>query len=77
MFEYPLGSKKVSTDSPAQVMRMKTPKDVFFSASVSDIPENLKLEDFDFIINEMFINTCTNAMSQNTHYEKPEHQIKL
>ena len=45
-FEYPLGSKKAAIDAPGQVMRMKTPGDVFFSASVFDIPEGIKLEDF-------------------------------
>ena len=45
-FEYPLGSKKAATDAPGQVMRMKTPGDVHFSASVGDIPEGLKLKDF-------------------------------
>jgi CubicO group peptidase (beta-lactamase class C family) len=45
-FEYPLGSRKAATDAPGQVMRMKTPGDVFFSASVGDIPEGIKIEDF-------------------------------
>jgi CubicO group peptidase (beta-lactamase class C family) len=45
-FDYPLGSKKAATDAPGQVMRMKTPGDVGFSASVGDIPEGMKLEDF-------------------------------
>lgn len=45
-FEYPLGSKKAVTNAPGQVMRMKTPGDVHFSASVGDIPEGVKLEDF-------------------------------
>jgi CubicO group peptidase (beta-lactamase class C family) len=45
-FEYPLGSKKAAIDAPGQVMRMKTPGDVRFSASVGDIPEGVKLEDF-------------------------------
>ena len=47
-FEYPFGSKKAVTDAhaPFQVMRMKTPGDVFFSASVGDIPEGIKIEDF-------------------------------
>ena len=45
-FEYPPGSKKAATDAPGQVMRMKAPGDVFFSASISDIPQGVKLEDF-------------------------------
>jgi len=45
-FEYPLGSKKEAIDAPGQVMRMKTPGDVRFSASVSDVPEGVKLEEF-------------------------------
>ena len=46
MFEYPLGSKKSAIDAQGQIMRMKTPGDVSFSASVHDIPEGVKLEDF-------------------------------
>jgi hypothetical protein len=45
-FEYPPASKKSATDAPGQVMRMKAPGDVFFSASVGDIPQSVKLEDF-------------------------------
>ena len=45
-FEYPLGSKKAATDAPGQVMKMKTPSDVAFSASIGDIPEGMRLEDF-------------------------------
>lgn len=45
-FEYPLDSRKAATDDPSQVMRMKTPGDVFFSTSVIYIPEGMKLEDF-------------------------------
>ena len=45
-FEYPLGSKKAPIQYPGQVMVMKTPGDVGFSASVVDIPEGIKLEDF-------------------------------
>jgi len=44
--EYPLGSKKAATDAPDQVMRMKTRRDVDFSASVSDIPKGINLDDF-------------------------------
>ena len=44
-FEYPLGSKKAAISYPGQVMRMKTPGDVHFFASVGDIPEGMKLED--------------------------------
>jgi len=46
MFEYPLGSKKDITVSPGQIMRMKTPEDVHFEASVIDIPDKLSLKDF-------------------------------
>jgi len=46
IFEYPLGSKKSAIDAAGQIMRMKTPGDVSFSASVYDIPEGVKLEDF-------------------------------
>ena len=45
-FQYPLGSKKAKIDAPGKVMRMRTPGNVYFSASVVDIPEGLKLEDF-------------------------------
>jgi hypothetical protein len=45
-FEYPLGSKKVAINNPNQVMRMKTPGNINYSASVGDIPESTKLEDF-------------------------------
>ena len=45
-FEYPLGSKKEAIRYLGQVMTMKTPGDVAFYASVGDIPEGMKLEDF-------------------------------
>ena len=45
-FEYPIGSKKKPIRYPGQVMNMKTPGDVTFYASVGDIPEGRKLEDF-------------------------------
>lgn len=45
-FEYPIGSKKEVIRYPGQAMRMKTPGDVGFSASIGDIPEGMKLEDF-------------------------------
>ncbi len=45
-FEYPIGSKKAAIDAPGQVMRMKTPGDIDFSASIGDIPTGMKLEDF-------------------------------
>jgi hypothetical protein len=45
-FEYPEGSKKLSTVSPDQVMRMKTPGEIHFAASVIEIPHKLGLEDF-------------------------------
>jgi hypothetical protein len=46
MFEYPVGSKKLSTGQRWQIMRMKTPHGIHFEASVRAIPDNLKLEDF-------------------------------
>jgi len=45
-FEYPVGSKKLSTTSKWQIMRMKTPYEANFEASVIAIPDKLKLEDF-------------------------------
>jgi hypothetical protein len=45
-FEYPVGSKKLSTAQHWQIMRMKTPYGVNFEASVMAIPEKLRLEDF-------------------------------
>ena len=36
-FEYPIGSKKAAIDAPGQVMRMKTPGDIDFSASIGEI----------------------------------------
>jgi CubicO group peptidase (beta-lactamase class C family) len=45
-FEYPLGSKKEANRYPGDVMRMKTPGDDIFSASVIDTPEGIKIEDF-------------------------------
>ena len=45
-FAYPSGSKKAGIRFPGQIMRMKTPDDVFFTASVSAIPGGMKLEDF-------------------------------
>ncbi len=45
-FEYPIGSKKAATNAPGQVMRMNPPGGSDFSASVVDIPEGVKLEDF-------------------------------
>ena len=46
MFEYPAGSKKQPTVNPFQIMRMKTPDEVHFEASIIDIPDKVKLEDF-------------------------------
>jgi CubicO group peptidase (beta-lactamase class C family) len=45
-FTYPLGSKKLVTNNPNQVMRMKDPADINFSASVRDIPAGMPLKDF-------------------------------
>jgi len=44
--EYPLGSTKADTSSPAQVMRMKTPENITFDAAVVKIPEGMELADF-------------------------------
>jgi len=45
-FVYPLGSRKAAIDNPSQVMRMKTPEDVSFSASIIHMAAGMKLEDF-------------------------------
>jgi CubicO group peptidase (beta-lactamase class C family) len=45
MFEYPVGSKKQSSLSPRQIMKMKTPDEVRFEANVITKPEKLKLKD--------------------------------
>jgi hypothetical protein len=45
-FDYPEGSKKLTTISPAEIMRMKTPDEVHFAASVFDRPARLELKDF-------------------------------
>ena len=45
-FEYPLGSRKAAIEYPGQVIVMRTPGDVEFSASVGEIPAGIKLEDF-------------------------------
>ncbi len=45
-FEYPIGSKKAATNAPEQVMRMRPSGGSEFSASVVEIPEGMKLEDF-------------------------------
>lgn len=45
-FEYPVGSKKLSTTSKWQIMRMKTPNEANFEASVIAIPDKIKLADF-------------------------------
>jgi len=45
-FKYPLGSTKAETTSPRHIMRMKTPENVTFDASVVSIPEEMKLADF-------------------------------
>jgi hypothetical protein len=45
-FAYPVGSKKLSTTSKSQIMRMKTPNEAKFEASVIAIPDKLKLENF-------------------------------
>ncbi|MDA3918303.1 MAG: serine hydrolase [Deltaproteobacteria bacterium] len=45
-FKYPLGSKKSAINSSGQVMRMKTPLDIDFSASVGKAPEDIKLKNF-------------------------------
>lgn len=45
-FGYPVRSKKLSTTSKWQIMRMKTPNEANFEASVIAIPDKIKLEDF-------------------------------
>jgi hypothetical protein len=46
MFEYPIWSKRHSTFSLAQLMRMRTPEGVYFSANLIAKPEKLELKDF-------------------------------
>lgn len=45
-FEYPSCSKKAEINIPGQVMKMKTPDDIDFSASIVDIPPGIKLDAF-------------------------------
>ena len=45
-FEYPLGSRKAAIEYPGQVMVMRTPGNVKFFASVGEIPDGMRLEDF-------------------------------
>jgi len=45
-FECPIASKKAATKHSGEVMRMKTPGNDTFSASVADIPEGMKVADF-------------------------------
>lgn len=45
-FNYPLSSKKREIAAPAQIMRMKTPEELSFSASILEIPAHVALEDF-------------------------------
>ena len=45
-FTYPLGSTKAELGLPSQIMRMKTPEGIIFTATIMDIPEGVKLEDF-------------------------------
>ena len=45
-FTYPLGSTKAELGLPSQIMRMKTPEGIIFTATIIDIPEGIKLEDF-------------------------------
>jgi hypothetical protein len=45
-FTYPLGSTKAKLGLPSQIMRMKTPEGIIFTATIIDIPEGIKLEDF-------------------------------
>ena len=42
-FSYPIGSKKMPADHPAQVLRMKTIRGIRFDAGVLDIPEGVQL----------------------------------
>jgi hypothetical protein len=45
-FEYPLGSRKEEIRYRGQVMGMRTPGNIFFSAYVVDISDGMKIEDF-------------------------------
>jgi hypothetical protein len=45
-FEYPLGSRKEAIRYRGEVMRMRTPGNILFSAYVVDIPDGMKIEDF-------------------------------
>jgi CubicO group peptidase (beta-lactamase class C family) len=45
-FEYPVGSRKEANRYRGQVMGMRTPGNIFFSAYVVDIPDGMKIEEF-------------------------------
>ncbi len=45
-FTYPVGSTKAILGLPSQIMRMKTPEGIIFTATIMDIPEGVKLKDF-------------------------------
>jgi len=45
-FTYPVGSTKATLGLPSQIMRMKTPEGIIFTATIMDIPEGVKLKDF-------------------------------
>ena len=44
-FEYPSGSKKIETQSPKQVLRMKMPEGFFLTAYIVEIPAGMTLAD--------------------------------
>jgi hypothetical protein len=45
-FGYPQGSRKEAILNRGQVMRMRTPGNILFSAYVVDIPDSMKIENF-------------------------------
>jgi CubicO group peptidase (beta-lactamase class C family) len=45
-FKYPIGSKKAETNTPGQIMKMKSPEKIAISASIFDIPEGIPIEEF-------------------------------
>jgi uncharacterized caspase-like protein/translation initiation factor IF-1 len=44
-FRYPVGSTKIATNSPNQVMAMKTPRGVTFLVAMAKIPQGMRLKD--------------------------------
>lgn len=45
-FEYPIGCKKIMTTSPGQIIKMRHPEGFRIYASILDIPEGIKLQDY-------------------------------